>query len=260
MPSWNTDQYLKFGNERTQPAVDLASRVAVASPRRVVDLGCGPGNSTAVVAARWPAAQVTGVDNSPVMLAAARRDHPEWQWEEADIAAWVERTREAAPFDVVFSNAALQWVPGHIRLFPLLLNAVAPGGALAFQLPSTLGLPHQQKIRELAESLEWQTRFTHRPIPWHVETPEAYYDALAPRAARVDLWITEYVHVLEGVAGVVEWYRGTGLRPFLDALQSDSERTAFVRAYEDSIRPFFPARADGKTLMYFRRLFVVAYR
>jgi trans-aconitate 2-methyltransferase len=262
VPSWNSATYLEFANERTQPAVDLAARVAIESPKLAVDLGCGPGNSTAVVARRWPGARVIGIDNSPTMLAAARRDFPARQWRESDIASWAKMNAadQAEPIDVLFSNAALQWVPNHETLIPELLDRVSNGGALAFQLPHNLDAPPQRHLRELAGSAGWRTRFTKTPVSWHVEPASFYYDALTPRSKRVDVWFTEYAHVLAGPEAVVEWYRGTGLRPFLDALPDDSAREAFTRDYLAALTPDYPRRADGKILMYFRRLFVIAYR
>lgn len=256
MPTWNSDQYLKFAGERTQPAVDLAARIALEAPQRIVDLGCGPGNSTAVVAARWPQARLAGADNSTAMLAAARRDHPQWEWFATDIGTW----RAETPCDLVFSNAALQWVPDHARVLPHLLEQVAPGGALAFQVPANLDSPPQRLMRELAASSAWKGQFTAPPREWFVHPVEFYYDTLAPRVKRLDAWVTEYQHVLAGVDGIVEWYRGTGLRPWLDALPNDEVRQEFLAAYRARLAPYFPARADGKVLFPFRRLFVVAYR
>jgi trans-aconitate 2-methyltransferase len=263
VPTWNSDTYLEFANERTQPAVDLAARVAVESPKVVVDLGCGPGNSTAIAARRWPTARIVGIDNSPAMLAAARRDFPEWQWHESDITSWAQpgaAAEQAGSLDVLFSNAALQWVPKHETLIPQLFDRVATGGALAFQVPHNLEAPPQRHLRALAASTEWRNRFTKTPISWHVEPASFYYDTLAPRSKRVDMWFAEYAHILSGPEGVVEWYRGTGLRPFLDALPDESSREAFVRDYLVALTPDYPRRADEKILMFFRRLFVIAYR
>jgi trans-aconitate 2-methyltransferase len=264
MPTWNSEQYLKFASERTQPSIDLVTRIALSSPRRIVDLGCGPGNSTAVVARRWPEAEITGVDNSAAMLEAARREFPQWHWRESDITRWASAfSRDAsstAQVDLVFSNAALQWVPDHAALLPRLLGAVVSGGALAFQIPHSLESPHQRGIRDLAASATWRKRFNRLPVSWQVESPEFYYDALAPHSARIDLWLTEYQHVLSGPEGVVEWHRGTGLRPFLEALPDADARAEFEREYLAAILPAYPRRADGKVLMGFRRLFVIAYR
>ena len=258
MPSWNSDQYLKFARERTQPAVDLAARIALDAPARVIDLGCGPGNSTAVLARRFPRAAVTGLDNSAAMLAAARRDFPQLTWLEHDLATW--SAPADARYDVVFSNAALQWVGDHRRTFPRLLDSVAPGGALAVQMPANLDAPPHRLMRELAESPTWRSHFKTPPREWHTHPPEFYYDLLAPRARHLELWLTDYVHVLENLDGIVEWYRGSGLRPWLEALPDDATRTQFLGAYRARLVPYFPERADSRVLFPFRRLFLIAYK
>lgn len=256
MPTWNSTQYLKFNAERTRPAIDLAARIALDTPARVVDLGCGPGNSTAVLARRWPQAQLTGVDNSPAMLATARRDFPAWTWRENDIATWQAET----PYDVIFANASLQWVPDHAHEYPRLLEQVAPGGALAVQVPANLDEPPHRLMRELAASPAWQPHFQKPPRIWHVHEPEFYYDVLAGRASRVDVWTTDYYHVLGGVDGIVEWYKGTGLRPWLEALPDEATRIRFLDEYRTLLAPYFPVRPDGRVLFPFHRLFVIAYR
>ena len=254
MPTWNSEQYLKFAAERTQPAVDLAARVRMDAPARVMDLGCGPGNSTAVLARRWPGAQVEGLDSSAAMIATARADFPQGTWHTGDIATWTAQPG----YDVVFSNAALQWVPDHARLLPRLLAQVAPGGALAMQVPSNMDAPAHARMRELGASAAWRGKFSQAVREWYVETPEAYYDILAGVAARVDLWVTEYQHELAGPEALVEWYRGTGLRPWLDALADPGEQEKFMADYLEAIRPDYPRRKDGKVLFPFRRLFLVA--
>ncbi len=259
MPTWNSDQYLKFANERTQPAVDLAARVALAAPQRAIDLGCGPGNSTLVVANRWPEARLTGLDNSAAMLAAARNTLPAAQWLEGDITTWAAHTA-AASFEVIFANASLHWVPEHAVVLPQLLAAVAPGGALALQMPANFDAPPHRLMRELGTSESWRSFFTPPPREWHVHPSEFYYDTLAPHAARVELWTTDYIHVLAGIDGIVEWYRGTGLRPWLDALPDEATRHRFLANYKELLAPHFPIRADGRILFPFRRLFVIAYR
>src|SRR5215207_7994705 len=170
MPSWNSSQYLRFANERTQPAIDLAARIEVAAPSRIIDLGCGPGNSTSVIARRWPKAHVTGLDSAQAMLATARKDFPEWQWIEGDIASW----RPDTPFDVIFSNAALQWVPGHRQEFPRLFQHVSAGCALAVQMPTNFDAPPHRLMREVAATLAWRPYFTTPPREWHVHPAEFY--------------------------------------------------------------------------------------
>jgi trans-aconitate 2-methyltransferase len=256
MPSWDSTQYLRFAGERTQPAVDLAARIALAAPRRGIDLGCGPGNSTAVLARRWPAADLSGLDSSTAMIEAARKEVPQRKWQVGDIASWSANE----PFDVIFSNAALQWVPDHARVLPHLFDQVAPGGALAFQMPANFDAPAHRVMRELGASGRWRSAFLSPPREWHSETRTFYYDLLAPRAARVDLWTTEYVHVLSGPEEIVEWYRGTGLRPWLDALPDDAARAQFSADYLAAIAAAYPRQPDGRVLFPFLRLFVVAYR
>ena len=258
MATWNSTQYLKFTNERTQPSIDLAARVALDAPASIIDLGCGPGNSTAVVARRWPQAALTGLDSSPTMLAAARKSYPAWTWRESGIAEWAATNTEK--FDVVFSNAALHWVPDHATVFPRLLAAVAPGGALAIQMPHSLRDPHQRLMRELAASAVWRPRFARTPVTWQVEPVEFYYNILAPHAAHVELWLTDYVLIFDSVEKIVEWHRGAALPPFLELLPDEAARADFVSDYLAAITPHYPPQAGGKILQPFRRFFMVAYR
>jgi trans-aconitate 2-methyltransferase len=256
MPRWNPTQYLHFAAERTQPAIDLLDRIAIDSPRTVIDLGCGPGNSTAQLHQRWPTATVVGLDDSPEMIAAARAAHPDRRWRLGDIASWTADT----PYDVVFSNAALQWVPEHARVLPHLLSQVAPGGALAVQMPAHLHSPVHQAILTIARDPAWHEGMRQAVGAIVVHSPQVYYDLLQPRAARIDLWVTEYLHVLDGAAAIIEWMRGTGLRPFLQALADDSERARFEERLLAEVEQGYPRQADGRVLFTFRRLFVIAYR
>jgi trans-aconitate 2-methyltransferase len=254
MPTWDAGQYLKFVDERTQPARDLARRVPAASPRRVIDLGCGPGNSTEVLAERWPEAELTGLDNAPDMLAKARKAHPGWRWQDSDIARW----RADAPYDVIYSNAALHWLDDHAGLFVRLFEALAPGGALAVQMPNNLAAPSHALMRKVAADGPWRERLAAaRGI--NTQPPAFYYDLLAPRAAHLQVWETEYLHVMDSSDGVLEWVRGTGLRPYLDLLD-EAERAEFERRYRAALAAAYPGQANGKVLFPFRRLFIVACR
>jgi len=256
---WNPHQYLKFSDERTQPCRDLVARVALPSVRRAIDLGCGPGNSTAVLRARWPDAELTGLDSSAGMIEQARMNCPEQCWITGDISAWA--AAEGEPFDLVFSNAALQWVDHHARLYPRLLARVAPRGALAVQIPGNIdALPHRL-MRETAASPAWSRWFpAGQPREWHHHEMDFYFDTLAPVAKRLDLWATEYIHILPDAAAIVEWYRGTGLRPFLERLETDAQREQFAADYRARLEPYFPARTAGGVLFPFRRIFLIAYR
>jgi trans-aconitate 2-methyltransferase len=256
MPTWNTEQYLRFVNERTRPCRDLVTAIAVEAPRRIVDLGCGPGNSTAVLAARWPAAEITGLDNSEAMITEARRNAPDLTWLKDDIGSWTSD----APYHIIFSNAALQWVPNHEVLYPRLLGWTAPGGAFATQVPCNFRAEAHEAMRSIAARAVWQSYFRGGVGEWHVHAPSFYYDAMAPLATRLDIWETEYLHVMPGPLAIVEWYRGTGLRPFLDRLPDEGVRHRFLAEYLEAVTAAYPARPDGRVLFPFRRMFIIAYR
>jgi trans-aconitate 2-methyltransferase len=254
MPAWNPAQYLKFADERTRPAADLLARVPLAAPDDVVDLGCGPGNSTALLARRWPGARVTGVDSSASMLRRAAQDHPGPTWEQADIARWAAK----APVDLIFANAALHWLPDHPALFPRLFGELAPGGVLAVQMPRNFDAPSHALMREVAADPRWRDRLA-RAARHPVAEPARYYDLLAPLARRIDLWESAYVHVLDGVAAILEWVRGTGLRPYLEPLD-EAEQALFTERYLAALAGAYGPAADGRVLFPFRRLFLIAER
>jgi trans-aconitate 2-methyltransferase len=272
MPTWNPEQYLRFGDERTRPCQELASRIDVSPVRTVIDLGCGPGNSTSILRGLWPDAQITGLDSSREMIDAARAAMPEGRWVVGGIAEWAagvsKRAAGAADeagsdgqFDVVFSNAAMQWVDHHEEVYPKLLERVAEGGALAIQVPGNHDGPQHRLMREIAESPEWRDSFGSRKVrEWHVHDLDFYYDVLASRAARIDPWETIYMHVMAGPESIVEWYKGTGLRPFLEALNDEAARDRFCTAYLEGLREIYPRRSDGRVLFPFHRLFLVAHK
>jgi trans-aconitate 2-methyltransferase len=251
--AWDPAQYLKFAGHRLRPALDLLSRIDLADPARVYDLGAGAGNVTRLIKARWPDAQVTGVDDSSDMLAAARAAAPDIAWEQADLATWTP----AQAADLIYSNAALHWLDGHERLFPALFDALAPGGVLAVQMPRNWNAPSHTSITDAARSGPWRAKLEPLLRPSPVADPAVYFDALAPRAAAIDLWETEYYQVLEGERPVVEWVKGTWLRPLLAALDQD-EQGRFETSYAERVAQAYPPRPDGRTLFPFRRLFIVA--
>jgi trans-aconitate 2-methyltransferase len=249
VPTWNADQYLKFAEERTRPCRDLAAAIAKSNARRVIDLGCGPGNSTAVLAERWPDANIDGLDKATSMIDVARAEQPKRRWIVRDISDWAANEHEQ--FDVVFSNAALQWVDNHEWLFLRLLQRVSPGGALAVQIPADFNAPPHQLMRELAPP-------GSKPKHWHSHDPAFYYDLLAPHAVRVNIWETVYQHVVPDADAIVEWYKGSGLRPYMEACKTDVERDEFLTEYTRRIRSLYAERPDGRVLFPFKRLFIVA--
>jgi trans-aconitate 2-methyltransferase len=255
MSTWSPESYLHFGDERTRPSIDLCARIRVDAPATVIDLGCGPGNSTQVLRERWPDAHVSGLDSAAEMIAAARESYPEGDWALGSIEEWEPEN----PIDVVFSNAALQWAPAHAQLVPRLFAQVARGGALAFQIPSDAYAPVRAFIHEIAEDPAWSSRMDGARAALTMEPPHVYYDVLAPLARSVDLWETEYQHVMDSPGAIVEWISSTGLRPFLDALDSDAEKERFRGMLMRRVVEEYPQRTDGRVLFGFRRLFAIAY-
>lgn len=249
---WNPKTYLAFADERTRPAAELLARVPDENPARVIDLGCGPGNSTALLRARWPNAKIEGLDSSPDMLAQAKKAGIEADWIEADVATW----RAAALYDVIFSNATFQWLGDHAALLPRLAGFVKPGGTFAFQVPHNMDAPSHALMRETAAHGPWSPKLRNvREIA--VRAPQDYYDILKPHAASLDIWETEYLHILTGEDAVYHWVSGTGLRPFVQALDG-AERDAFIADYKARLNVAYAPGGDGTTLLPFKRLFVVA--
>ncbi len=254
--TWDADLYMRFGDQRTRPARDLADRIDIDGPLRVIDLGCGPGNSTQVLRERFPDARVTGLDSSEKMIAKAREAYPDGEWVLGDIGHWSAEE----PYDLVFSNAALQWIPDHASLVQNLIDQVAPGGAMAFQIPRHVESPLRGAILETSRDPAWSERMDEAREALTMESPAYYYDALAGAADSLDIWQTEYDHVMDGTQEIIDWISSTGLRPFLAALDNDAEERRFVAKVSERVREEYPRRADGKVIFPFNRLFVVAYR
>jgi trans-aconitate 2-methyltransferase len=250
---WDPAQYLAFADHRARPALELLARVPHTAPARVYDLGCGAGGMVQAMRQRWPAAQVTGIDRSDDMLAAARAAVPAAQFEAADLNTWAP----AGPADVIYSNAALHWLGDHATLFPRLFGRLAPGGTLAVQMPRNFQQPSHALMRQLADSPAWAPKLAGVLQRDPVAAPEVYYDLLAPLGARLDIWQVEYLQLLDGPDAVLNWVRGTALRPVLAAL-SKADAAAFEAEYGAMLRAAYPVGADGRTPFLFRRLFIVA--
>jgi trans-aconitate 2-methyltransferase len=254
--SWSATQYVKFEEERTRPVRDLVARIPTADVASAADIGCGPGNSTEVLREGFPHAHIVGVDSSADMIDAARKRLPGIAFELADIRQW----RPGQPLDVILANAVLQWIPGHETLLPALIAHLNPAGALAVQIPDNLEEPSHRLMREIAAAGSWsaklkdaaKARAERRGAEW-------YFRLLRAHASHVDVWRTTYCHPLAGARAVVEWVKGTGLRPFIDPLD-ESEREAYLERYEAAIAEAYPAEADGTVLLPFPRLFFVATR
>jgi trans-aconitate 2-methyltransferase len=254
MSDWNPILYLKFASERTRAARDLLAEVPLASAGLIYDLGCGPGNSAALLSQRFPMARIVGLDTSEAMLADARRRVPQARFIKQDIANW----SPDEPPDLIFANAALHFLPEHDRLFPRLASYLAPRGVLAAQMPSTASESSHALMRMIAAEGPWSSRL----LPIAKTQPliaeyEDYYEWLRPFASRVDMWMTTYLHPLDGPQGIADWFEGSALQPFLERLDDD-ERCAFLARYRDGLKQSYPLRSDGKALLAYPRLFIVA--
>ena len=253
---WSAKQYLKFEDERTRPPRDLLAQVPLDSPRRVVDLGCGPGNSTELLIERYPRADVIGVDSSPDMLRQARERLPRCTFVEGDLSTWMPEQGT----DLLFGNAVFHWVPDHPKVLARLLQSLPPGGVLAVQMPDNTNEPALMLMEKVAARGPWTAAIgaanaARNDLP----RPEGYYDLLRPLCSHIDIWHTHYNHIIENHVGVVEWFKGSGLRPFLAPLDA-AMRETFIAKYTDEIRHAYPARFDGKVMLKFPRLFILAVR
>ncbi|WP_022719976.1 trans-aconitate 2-methyltransferase [Rhodopseudomonas sp. B29] len=256
MADWNAEQYLKYEDERTRPARDLLAQVPNQAPGKVVDVGCGPGNSTELLVERWPQASVLGVDTSADMLRQARERLPQHKFIEANVAHWAP----PAGTEVIFANAVFQWVPDHLKHLKRLLGALPSGGTLAVQMPDNLDEPSHIMMREVAFQEPFRNQLSKAAeLRDSLPKPGTYYDELRPLCSRLEIWHTIYNHVLDDAPAIVEWVKGTGLRPFIDPLDMP-ERKAYVAAYTARIAAAYPPQADGKVLLRFPRIFIVAVK
>ena len=256
MADWSAEQYLKFEDERTRPSRDLLAQIPLADARKVVDIGCGPGNSTELLVERWPQAAVIGIDTSADMLRQARERLPAQKFIETNVAHWAPPENT----DVLFANAIFQWVPGHLKQLQRLAGALPRGGVLAVQMPDNLDEPVHVLMREVAQTGPWREQLADKArMRDALPTPGGYYDALRPLCSRLEIWHTIYNHVLDDAAAVVEWVKGTGLRPFLDPLEAP-ERKQYLAEYAARVAAAYPPQQDGKVLLRFPRLFIVAVK
>jgi trans-aconitate 2-methyltransferase len=253
MTEWDTQRYLDFSAQRLQPGLDLLARITVPAPALIYDLGCGTGQLTKFIAERWPVAQVIGLDSSATMLARVP-EHPGIRWMEADISDWNPPQKA----DLLFSNAALHWLDAHPTLFPQLLEGLKEGGCLGIQMPLNHQAPSHRLMSEVLDASRLgsdalRQRMARRPVM----APEAYYDLLCPLVKTLDIWTTEYLHILDGEDAVLDWVSSTALRPILKQLNGQ-ELKLFLAEYTQRLRIAYPRQSDGKTLFPFRRLFIHA--
>lgn len=252
--SWSSQQYSKFEAERNRPIFDLLAHIPTQEVRTAADIGCGPGNSTELLLNKYPQAHITGMDSSENMVEAARKRLPQLQFEVADIGNWTNN----GPFDVILANAALQWVPDHVSLFPNLIGKLNKGGTLAVQMPDNFEEPAHRLMRETAKNGPWASKLANAHLRIDRQSAEWYFGTFRNEVSKLDIWRTVYHHPLQGGAGaVVEWFKGTGLRPFLQPLSED-EQKEFLAQYEEAIGKAYTIFPDGTVLLPFPRLFILA--
>lgn len=255
---WSASQYLKFEAERTRPSRDLLSQVPLKSPSRIVDLGCGPGNSTEVLAKYYPEARVSGMDSSPDMIEKAKARLPQMEFELGDLKTYAPKE----PVDLFFSNAVFQWVPHdqRIGIMKHLIETLPSGGVFAFQVPDNYHEPSHVSMRETAKEEPWSGALNGgEPARVPFQSPVVLYDELKPLCSDVNIWHTYYQHALDGHEAIAEWLKGSGLRPFIDPLSAE-DREQFLKGYLERIAKAYPVQYDGKVLLRFPRLFVVAVK
>lgn len=254
--AWSAEQYLKFEDERTRPARDLLAQVPLQTEGAIYDLGCGPGNSTELLVERFVGATVIGVDSDDTMLETARRRLHGRQFVKADLESWTP----PEPATLLYANAVFQWVPDHLAVLDRLMDHLVSGGVLAVQMPDNLSEPSHILMEETGRDPRWAQKFAggkvrRAPLP----EPGAYFDRLGPKASRLDVWRTHYHHPLKDAAAIVEWVRSTGLRPYLDAAGPEHAE-AFAADYRTRLQQAYPQMGDGRVLLGFPRLFVVAVK
>ncbi|KAI9158045.1 trans-aconitate 2-methyltransferase [Paramyrothecium foliicola] len=254
---WSSTQYLKFNSERTRPSIDLLSQVPLSSPSRIVDLGCGPGNSTQILCSFFPEANISGMDSSADMIAKARSDLPQIDFSLGDLTTY----EPEQDVDLFFCNAVLQWLsqPERRKVLKKMIENQRSGSCFAFQVPNNLQEPSHVLMRTVATRLSWVDKYGDLPIRAEIESPQELYDQVIPYCKDVNIWQTNYQHVLENHEAIVEWVKGTGLRPFIDPL-SPAEETEYLAEYLKELKAAYPSTCDGKVIFNFPRLFLVATR
>jgi trans-aconitate 2-methyltransferase len=254
MSDWNPQQYLQFEKERTQPAIDLVAKIPMEDPQTVIDIGCGPGNSTQILYKRWLLADIIGVDNSRTMIERARADYPHQQWEIRDASNPDFRRK----YDIVFSNATLQWIPDHDILITRLFEMVNDNGILAVQMPANNESPFYKILLRVAGNSKWggYTSGCEKLLTYH--SAEFYYNKLSSLTQNIDLWKTTYFHVMQSHKDLTAWHKSTGMRPFLEKLPNDKDREEFEKEIVKECMGSYPIQSDGNILYHFDRLFFIA--
>lgn len=254
MLNWNSNQYLKFKNERTQPAFDLANRICIDNPKNIIDIGCGPGNSTFVLKNRFPNANIIGIDNSADMISKAKSKDSSINFVQADVNEFFAECKDK--FDVVFSNACIQWIPNHKDLLSKLMRILKINGVLAIQIPYNYNEPIHKIISKVTTNSKWKSIFTTLRQKYVLEISE-YYDLLSEISSDFQMWQTVYFHKMTSYESILEWYRGTGLRPYLNQL-NENQTAEFEKDIMNEIKQVYSVQSNGEIIFRFPRLFFIA--
>jgi len=254
---WNPKLYLKFKNERTQPSIDLVNRIHLEKiPSNIIDIGCGPGNSTQILVKKWPKSSITGLDNSASMIEKAKKDYPGQDWILSDAATFKSEKK----YDVVFSNATIQWIPEHKKLLKVFIDLVSEKGVLAVQIPLFRDLAIWKAIESVSKKTRWAEAtkgcaeiFTYHDIDF-------YYNVLSANINAIEMWKTTYIHIMISHSAILDWSRSTALRPYLDRMKQESEKNEFEKDLLSEIKREYPMQTNGKVLFPFKRLFFIAYK
>lgn len=253
---WNPELYLKFNEERTQPAIDLATRINILSPKNIIDIGCGPGNSTQVLSRKWPDSKIIGIDNSTAMIESAEKNHPEMEWKVTDASKLKTETK----YDIVFSNAAIQWIPNHEKLISSLVDLLTDNGALAIQVPQYFTMPASKAIESVSLKQKWKNQISGATDVFTFHSNDFYYNTLQAKVKSIVMWETSYFHIMPSHQAIVEMLKSTGIRPFLDMLDTEKEKFEFEKDVLNEITKAYPAQKDSNILFPFKRLFFIGYK
>ncbi|MBI9084145.1 MAG: methyltransferase domain-containing protein [Desulfobacterales bacterium] len=256
MTDWKPDLYMRFNSERTQPSIDLIYRIAQVEPKSIIDIGCGPGNSTRVLVNRWPKSKIIGIDSSAAMIQKARQDYPNQEWVIADATSYEPEIK----FDIVFSNAAIQWIPNHEALLMRFYSFLSDRGIVAIQIPQFWDMSLGQIINNIANKNRWRERTAGISSLFTIENRSFYYDILSKLFSSIEMWETQYMHILESHGAIIEMMRSTGLKPYLEKIDNDADKEVFEGAVLEEIKKAYPIQKNGKVILPFKRLFFIGYR
>jgi trans-aconitate 2-methyltransferase len=256
MNDWNPEHYLKFNKERIQPSIDLVSRINLKEPKRIIDIGCGPGNSTQILKQKWANSEIVGIDNSPAMIEKAKSDYPDQNWILLDAG----NDEIPGKFDLVYSNATIQWIPEHYKLLKKFKELLNDNGVLAIQVPLFLDMPIRQAISQVSRMEAWKNKTNNVDSVFTIHSYQTYYDYLSELFSGTEMWKCSYMHIMESHQAILDMIKSTGLKPYLEKLENEEEKQHFVTQVLEITKEKYPLQKNGKVIFPFERLFFTATR